>query len=440
MEPTTANNGTVLRQGWGGGRSATPGVVVQLPPQRTAKLGRAYRLVCHQLYGWTNWRHLNPARWGGSDAKVWSDSGSAVAVAKPDRGYQVVRLAIALVLLTAAALKGYDLATGPVAGSGLLDSRWVLVGVVEMELFLSFWLVGNVWPKTTWAAVLACFTAFSCVTLYKALSGYASCGCFGRVSVNPWYTTTLDLAIILSLLRWRPTRGESWSILGRVTGWGWSRFSERHRTAMVGETGTVPVSSHACVRVVGVVVVWLVVSLPAAYAMTSYTPTTLSITGDLIGSAKTVVLVPETWTGKRFPLLDYIDVGETLKDGKWIVVLYHHDCPKCLEEVPRFQDQARQSADDPDAPRVALIEIPPFGSSELSPISSDTFCVMGRLSDKKEWFVETPAVLLVHAGVVSPMTESTLPVETASVTPTVSPVCPTCEQSRMAAMTLAEGR
>ena len=43
--------------------------------------------------------------------------------------------------------------------------------------------------------------------------------------------------------------------------------------------------------------------------------------------------------GKRFPLLDYVDVGETLKDGKWLVVLYHHDCPKCMEEIPRFQDQ-----------------------------------------------------------------------------------------------------
>ena len=441
MEQTTANNGTVLRQGWGGGRSATPGVVVQLPPQRTAKLGRAYRLVCHQLYGWTNWRHFTPGRWGGSDATVRSDSGSALATAKPDRGYQVVRLAVALVLLTAAALKGYDLATGPVAGSGLFDSHWVLIGVVEMELFLSFWLVGNVWPRMTWAAVLACFTAFTCVSFYKALSGYASCGCFGRVSVNPWYTTTLDLAIILSLLRWRPTSSESRCILGRATGWGWSRFSG-HRIAMVGETGTVPVSSHACV--VGVIVVWLAVGLPAAYAMTSYTPTTLSIAGDLVGSDKTVVLEPETWAGKRFPLLDFIDVGETLKDGKWLVVLYHHDCPKCLEEVPRFQDQARQSADDPDAPHVALIEIPPFGTPDALSISSDTFCVQGRLSDKKEWFVKTPAVLLVHSGVVSPIAadQSETPLETASVTPEAEPFCPSCEQSKMAAMNpnLVEGR
>jgi hypothetical protein len=323
------------------------------------------------------------------------------------------------------------------AGSGLLNSRWVLVGVVEMELFLSFWLVGNVWPKTTWAAVLACFAAFSCVSLYKALSGYASCGCFGRVPVNPWYTTTLDLAIILSLLRWRPTRGESWGIFGRVTGWGRSRFSEYH-TAMVGENGTVPVSSRACVM--GVVVVWLAVGLPAAYAMTSYTPTTLSNSGQIIGRYKTVVLEPKTWMGKPFPLLDYIDVGETLKNGNWLVVLYHHDCPRCLEMIPRYEDQARQSANDPNAPCVALIEVPPFGAPEALPISSDSPCVLGQLSDKKEWFVETPAVLLIRSGVVSPMTESVPLVETASMMPAVSPICPTCEQSKMAAMTFAEGR
>ena len=97
---------------------------------------------------------------------------------KPDRAYQVVRLAIAAILLTAAALKGYDLATGPVVGTGLLSSRWVLVGVVEVELFLAFWVVGNVWRKLTWLALLACFSAFSCVSLYKALSGYPTCGLF----------------------------------------------------------------------------------------------------------------------------------------------------------------------------------------------------------------------------------------------------------------------
>ena len=248
------------------------------------------------------------------------------ATARSDHGYNRLRLVVALLLLTAAALKGYDLANGPVVGSGLLDSRWLLIGVVEMEILFGLWLLANILPKLTWAAALACFSLFTCVSLYKALSGYASCGCFGRVPVNPWYTATLDLGIVLSLLYWRPTGRGAWFAIGRTTGWGPSRFSRN-------DTGTVPLPHTACVRVVGVLAAWLVVGLPAAYAMTSYTPTTLSDAGDVIGDGKVVVLEPEKWIGKRFPLLDYIDIGDRLKQGKWLVLLYHHDCPKCQTVV-----------------------------------------------------------------------------------------------------------
>ena len=68
---------------------------------------------------------------------------------------------------------------------------------------------------------------------------------------------------------------------------------------------------------------------------------------------------------------------------------------------------------------MALIETPPFGAPGALPISSKSSCVLGRLSDEKEWFVETPAVLLICSGVVSPMTEDqpAPSVEMASVAP-----------------------
>jgi hypothetical protein len=104
--------------------------------------------------------------------------------AKSDRGCRTVSLLIAAVLLIAAALKGHQLASEPMLGHGLLDSRWLLIGVVEFELFFGLWLLAGIWPKRTCAAALGCFTLFTCVSLYKALSGYATCGCFGRVPVN----------------------------------------------------------------------------------------------------------------------------------------------------------------------------------------------------------------------------------------------------------------
>jgi len=130
--------------------------------------------------------------------------GSRGEIARRITGYDVIRIALAILLLTAAGLKAYQLATEPVTGSGFLDSRRVLIVAVELELLFGLWLVANVWPKRTWAAALGCFGLFACVSLYRALLGYSSCGCFGRISVNPWYTVGLDCAALAALLRFRP--------------------------------------------------------------------------------------------------------------------------------------------------------------------------------------------------------------------------------------------
>jgi len=129
-------------------------------------------------------------------------------------GYDVVRIVLGLVLLTAAALKGHQLATEPVAGTGLLTSRWFLIGVVEFEFFFGLWLLAGPYPKWTWAAAFCCFALFAGVSLWKGLSGEACCGCFGRVPVNPWYTLILDLAAVGALLCWRPRRGR-WPVPAR---------------------------------------------------------------------------------------------------------------------------------------------------------------------------------------------------------------------------------
>jgi hypothetical protein len=75
---------------------------------------------------------------------------------------------------------------------------------VEFELLLGLLLVSGILPRLTWASSLVCFGGFALVSLYKALSGDASCGCFGRVPVKPWYTFALDTASVLALFHWRP--------------------------------------------------------------------------------------------------------------------------------------------------------------------------------------------------------------------------------------------
>ena len=56
-------------------------------------------------------------------------------------GYVAVRVILAAILVSAAALKGYQLATGPVLGTGLFSSRILLIAVVEFEWLLGVWLI-----------------------------------------------------------------------------------------------------------------------------------------------------------------------------------------------------------------------------------------------------------------------------------------------------------
>lgn len=63
-------------------------------------------------------------------------------------GYDVVRMLLGLLLVTAAALNAHQLASEPAVGTGLLDSRWFLIGVVEFELLFAVWLCGGLAPRS----------------------------------------------------------------------------------------------------------------------------------------------------------------------------------------------------------------------------------------------------------------------------------------------------
>jgi len=156
-------------------------------------------------------------RTAGSNAvsALWAIPGVRVT------GYDVVRVVLGSLLLVAALLKGYQLATDPLLSlasrpsslapwlSAILDSRWFLIAVVEFELLFGLWLIAGLCPRQTWFAALACFALFACVSLYKALSGESTCGCFGKVPVNPWHTLGLDCAALAALAGWRPSHNGS---------------------------------------------------------------------------------------------------------------------------------------------------------------------------------------------------------------------------------------
>jgi len=111
-----------------------------------------------------------------------------------------------------------------------------------------------------------------------------------------------------------------------------------------------------------------------------------------------VVLEPEKWIGKRFPVAGDIDIGTRLLKGSWIVVLYDHNCSKCQEAMPKYVRQAERLRNDSMATKIALVELPPYRASVPS---ANGPCEHGRLSDAKEWFVTTPVEIRPRDGMVS---------------------------------------
>jgi hypothetical protein len=118
------------------------------------------------------------------------------------------------------------------------------------------------------------------------------------------------------------------------------------------------------------------------------------------------VLEPETWIGKKLPILEHIDIGEQLKKGIWLILLYHYDCPDCAIAIPKYENMARDFAGNEDFLRVALVEVPPYGRG---PVSENSPCCLGRLAGTKEWFVTTPAVALLADGKVKQTWEEKAP-------------------------------
>jgi len=296
------------------------------------------------------------------------------------RAFDLVRWALGLLLVAAGILKAHQLATEPVANRDIFSYRWSLTAQVYFELIFGVWLLSGLHKRLTWLTAVGCFLFFSGVTVYKALSGAATCGCFGKVDVNPWYTLILDVSAVAALLIFRPDLSQ--------------RTTVRHyRPRLAAATA---LSLASCV--------------PAGLAMASYKPATLTAGGEAIGESRFVILEPAKWVGKPFPLLRYIDIGERLSEGKWVVLLHRDGCPDCAEAKTRY----RWASADLMAERgigVAFVGLPRSAKAHgRAPVGSDAAVAEGELSaDDREWFVTTPAVACLRDGLVQAAWEGKAP-------------------------------
>lgn len=149
--------------------------------------------------------------------------------------------ALASVLLLAAFLKGYELATEELSPSAFLASRWFLTLLVLWEAALAFWLLSGLHARLARMVALLTFLAFFQVVLYQAAAGEASCRCLGKASIGPWFMVGFDVLALAALLAWNPARGDA------------TIFTHRRRFATVA-------------------ILYVLVAIPALTNMLAYTP------------------------------------------------------------------------------------------------------------------------------------------------------------------------
>jgi hypothetical protein len=111
---------------------------------------------------------------------------------------------LGILLLAAAGLKLHGLGVAPLSAIGWFSTAWFQVGLIVAEVVLGMWLVSGLAPLGSWALCVATFGGFAAFSFYQGLLGQSSCGCFGRLSVSPWYAFILDLAVLTGLGFGRP--------------------------------------------------------------------------------------------------------------------------------------------------------------------------------------------------------------------------------------------
>jgi hypothetical protein len=303
--------------------------------------------------------------------------------------HSIVLKILGVLLLTAVILKGWQLLTEPLANKDIWSYRPLLIFTVEFELALAIWLLSGLFKKAAWLASVAVFSLFSLITLYKALSGADSCGCFGAVKVNPWLTFfAIDLPAVIALLIFRPSDVIPSTARNPQISSCHSERSEEPAQRSATKLSTSPLWPLSPKITATALMVLLVIAISTSV---------LALNKPANTTSSYEVLEPETWIGNRLPILAYIDIGQQLEKGNWLVLFYHYDCPDCQKAISKYERVARDNEDSKNFPKVAFIEVPPYGRSIVN--ASSTYTV-GKLSNIKEWFITTPAVILLTNSTV----------------------------------------
>lgn len=279
--------------------------------------------------------------------------------------YSVVSVLLGLVLLAAALLKGHQLLTDFSPGVSIYTSRWFQTLTVMLEFGLALWLLSGLHKVRARGVAIIYFIGLAAVSGYMVTAGAECCGCLGRLAISPWFTFGFNLFAVCCLSICPPPIRA------------WDSFESRPYRATFALTAFVFVS------------VYLVAGTPEARLASMGVP-------ESIADAELVVLDVENWTGKRLPVIDHIDIGQQIGTGRWRILLYHHNCPKCSALMEKLEREATATG-----PSIAFIQVPPPGGFMLPTVPvRQSRLVGGSLARTKRWAVVTPIILQLNDGIV----------------------------------------
>lgn len=226
--------------------------------------------------------------------------------------WRVLQLVVAIVLLSAAVAKAFQLASGAALVGGALQSPFLELGLVVFEASFAVWTLFGLFPNLNRVATILLFSVFSLVTLTKGLKGETSCGCFGAATVNPWITFMLDVVIVgLGLATYRREK---------------TIASSKTRARFVAQLATT----------------FVAVAALGAIGFGGERSATLTGADQSIAVGSAVALLPERWLGAKFPLAPYCQVDVDLSSGRYAVMLRRVGCEECRARLPQYRTRAEK--------------------------------------------------------------------------------------------------
>jgi hypothetical protein len=266
------------------------------------------------------------------------------------------------VLLLAAALKATALISN---SSPVLGPRWLWFLITGYESILGcLLLVGQVTPSI-WAMVLSTFAMFPLIGLWASHHGAHTCGCFGGIKITVKTEVGINILMVVALMFCRP-----------------HKIRSARKSMAIG--ALIPLTG-------GIATILL---------MHNSEPVTIENIIPADDSNQIVLLEPAKWRNKSFPLFNFLDDPGPLKRGNWRILFVHDDCPVCLGRIPAFQAESVGSAENGAGQKAAVVVVPPVHTVDFPNAPYKKPYLILRLSDKKDWFMETPCEVWMVDGLV----------------------------------------